>query len=534
MKNYKLVLAATAMALVVALSGCGKDPAASPGNSETPDVTNPNTPLPDPEGTVTANISTTTRIDITNNQDNGYIKWTGPDNFNIYGGYYNTRLVSICNLGAMKGLGNITNIPQTSYTTPQYSTTTVACEVGHGYVIKFESLNYGTLFVRLYVQESIINTSGGVMGAMVKYQYPFAPPFTVTFDSNGGSAVSPQTVAWGTEMAEPSTPTKTGYGFGGWYTDNNTFASEVTFPYTVNANITLYAKWVADIAIRTADDLNAIRNNLSGTYILMNDISLAGYSNWQPIGSAFIDTSGNIGGTPFTGRLNGNGHKITGLAITSKAFVAGLFGYIKGGFVSDLGVEIAAGGIIVSDDGAAGGITGYLDGGTITNCYTTGNISSDCSGGIAGFIENGSTITNCYSTGNISSSIDYGDSGGIAGGVNIIFYESTGSTITNCAAINPTIKSTGIEGRAGRIASVVEYTCTVSNNFALSTMTVTGDQSLAINGTSKTDAQLKTQSTYSGAVSGDGAGGLGWAFGSTDTAPWKMPAGGGYPILYGQ
>ena len=54
-------------------------------------------------------------------------------------------------------------------------------------------------------------------------------------------------------------------------------------------------------------------------------------------------------------------------------------------------------------------------------------------------------------------------------------------------------------------------------------------------GVTKTDAQLKAQTTYSGAINGDGLGGLGWTFGSTDDAPWKMPAGGtGYPIFYWQ
>ena len=39
--------------------------------------------------------------------------------------------------------------------------------------------------------------------------------------------------------------------------------------------------------------------------------------------------------------------------------------------------------------------------------------------------------------------------------------------------------------------------------------------------------------TYSDDVVGDGDGGLGWKFGGSDTAPWKMPAG-GYPILFWQ
>ena len=83
---------------------------------------------------------------------------------------------------------------------------------------------------------------------------------------------------------------------------------------------------------------------------------------------------------------------------------------------------------------------------------------------------------------------------------------------------------------AGYINNVV----TISNNFALIGMTVTGDTSMADSGVDKTDDDFKDQSTYSAAVNGDGLGGLGWRFGNDDANPWKMPAGGGYPILYWQ
>jgi hypothetical protein len=136
------------------------------------DDDNNGTPVPDPEGTVTANISEDTRIETTG----GYIRWIGPDNFHLEGSSELDHSVSICDLGEMKGLGNIANIPQTGYSSPQYSNTTVACESGHGYVVKFEIPRdgfYSLHYVRLYVVEPIISTLGGIMGAKVKYQYPF-------------------------------------------------------------------------------------------------------------------------------------------------------------------------------------------------------------------------------------------------------------------------------------------------------------------------------------------------------------------------
>jgi len=196
----------------------------------------------------------------------------------------------------------------------------------------------------------------------------------------------------------------------------------------------------------------------------------------------------------------------------------------------------------VSSSGSSsrsGGIAGYEydNNCMIISCYSVGNVSSSGSsseaGGIAGGVSNG-TITGCYSVGNVSSSGSYSFSGGIAG---YIIYSS--SSITNCAAINITINSTYYTGRIVGYNSG-NYTPTIANNFALTDMKATGAafNTTAINhGIDKTDVQLQTKETYSGAVdpSGLGNGGLGWKFdGNNDDAPWKMPAGGGYPILYWQ
>ena len=72
-----------------------------------------------------------------------------------------------------------------------------------------------------------------------------AVTFEVTFNSNGGSAVSKQTVAQGGKADKPAPdPTKEGFNFAGWFTDNNTFANEWDFAvHTVTEDITLFVKW---------------------------------------------------------------------------------------------------------------------------------------------------------------------------------------------------------------------------------------------------------------------------------------------------
>jgi len=68
---------------------------------------------------------------------------------------------------------------------------------------------------------------------------------TVTFNSNGGSAVLSQSINYGSTAAEPPNPVKNAYAlkFGGWYTDNTTFNNKWNFTDTVTADIALYAKW---------------------------------------------------------------------------------------------------------------------------------------------------------------------------------------------------------------------------------------------------------------------------------------------------
>jgi uncharacterized repeat protein (TIGR02543 family) len=68
--------------------------------------------------------------------------------------------------------------------------------------------------------------------------------FTVTFNSDGGTAVSPKTVnAGGTVDALPTAPTKKDYIFDGWYTLQNGRGDRFTETTTVNDNITVYANW---------------------------------------------------------------------------------------------------------------------------------------------------------------------------------------------------------------------------------------------------------------------------------------------------
>lgn len=103
-----------------------------------------------------------------------------------------------------------------------------------------ETLTAGTTYYyRAYVKNN---------GDIVKY-YPadnilsFTPQ-SVTFNSNGGSSVATIYVNNGATINQPSNPTKSGFVFGGWYTDNTTFEEAVDWDDAIDENKIYYAKWM--------------------------------------------------------------------------------------------------------------------------------------------------------------------------------------------------------------------------------------------------------------------------------------------------
>ena len=84
--------------------------------------------------------------------------------------------------------------------------------------------------------------------------FKLAPPntYTVSFDSNGGSAVASQTIVKNASAHQPTAPTKSGYTFVKWQLDG----VDYMFDEPVTANITLKAVWQKN----AADEYNIIVN----------------------------------------------------------------------------------------------------------------------------------------------------------------------------------------------------------------------------------------------------------------------------------
>jgi len=176
-------------------------------------------------------------------------------------------------------------------------------------------------------------------------------------------------------------------------------------------------------------DLDAVRNNLAGSHILMNDLdsitdgyeelaspTANGGHGWQPIGN--FDNK-------FTGRFAGQGYEIRDFYINLpyEAFV-GLFGYVRSeGVIQDIGVVNAT----VNGQIFVGGLVGS-NYGTLSNSYTTGSVTGRWTvGGLVGHNHDGS-LSNCHSTANVAGNTEVGGLVGINKGTVSNSY-STGSVI---------------------------------------------------------------------------------------------------------
>ena len=96
---------------------------------------------------------------------------------------------------------------------------------------------------------------------------------TVIFDSNGGTAVSPQIVSNQGGAAKPDDPTKEGYLFDGWYVDELKWNF---YLYSVNQDITLKARWILDsFRVKTISNIDGGNyTNIDSMYQSNDEIPL--------------------------------------------------------------------------------------------------------------------------------------------------------------------------------------------------------------------------------------------------------------------
>lgn len=203
------------------------------------------------------------------------------------------------------------------------------------------------------------------------------------------------------------------------------------------------------IEISTAEELAAINDNLSGSYVLTGDIDLAG-AEWTPIGSFVPMGEREEQELPdaeyaFTGTFDGNGYTISNLTIDQpEGMVMGLFGCIANADVGNFTVSGAS-----CDAGMMGSdVVGYaycsqvhdisLEEGKVTAHLLEG-MEEASEGMFGGIVAAGmsSVITNCKAQAEIVLPDGLANAGIIGGGLestSVIGCEATGSVTAgnNC------------------------------------------------------------------------------------------------------
>lgn len=438
--NKYLFLLCVAFGALI-FSSCSKDDDAENDNSGP--VINPDKNIPDPKGTITMNMMVGDDKDKSVSiNDFGTIQINSAYNFM---GYEGSSYYSFVSLGKMKGLGNVTAIPQDGW---NYS---VAVNPGEGYVVRYKYYDRQAIYARLYVVSEIAGTSGGIIGYTIKCQAPFvfAPKFTessLEFDADE-DLTKELTFVNPTNVTVKSKPDwcevqATAKGFNVTATPNYINAERsgiIEFENTEGSTSVSVKQKKSDnpkfeagngtetdpYIIATAAQLDEVRNFQSACFELSKDIDLSSYLN-----------SNSSGWTPikdFTGKFDGKKHTIKGLWISlSSISNVGLFANIQGSSdnkrasVSNLFVNISKKGI--TGGSRVGGICGNLSYGNIENCMVTGDISGyQYVGGIVGDDNGKSSVSQCASSGNIIA-ID-GNVGGIAGN------NSQSCYINNCYSI---------------------------------------------------------------------------------------------------
>lgn len=185
------------------------------------------------------------------------------------------------------------------------------------------------------------------------------------------------------------------------------------------------------------NDLDDIRNNLSGDYVLENDLD-SNTTGYDSVASSTANSNqgflplGDVENTSFTGTFDGQGYTISDLVSKPDSRIDnGIFGFSENATVSNLNVVNAD----VDTNGRSGILGGTFASSTVENIFTSGTVvvglyedgftqiefgGGVCAGG------DGSTIKNCYSI----ASVEAQDADGQ--GIGSTFGAAENTDFTNC------------------------------------------------------------------------------------------------------
>lgn len=514
---WSLLTIVVAAVLSVGFASCGDDDDNDSGKRDDGKQQTDTKSNQDPEGTIVLNMTNGSKD---NWYDIGLTYEIHIDEANNFVGRYGVEFVS---LGEVSGLGKITSIPSTGWSK------SAAVVPGNGYVARC-----GNRYARIFVVDYTVATSGGIMGATIKYQSPFQLAISLetsslTFTSeasslsvklkNPTSVTVEQKPDWCTVASDINTITVS-------VTQNMSaqqYSGEIVLKNSVGtAKLAVTQKGATSpkfeggrgtaedpYKIKTAQQLENVKMALDAHFALTSDINLSSYLNvngsgWDPLGKS---------NAPFTGTFDGQGHAINGLWIKRPTTDnVGLFGYIKDTTIKGVRIKLGTNGI--TGHNYVGGLAGFgavlTSIPTISQCSVSGAIVG--SGDVAGIIGKGDdcNVSECYTEGSaISSSSGYNVYG--IGGNAIDCYSlmdlqggyvySISRTHTKCYY-------------AGKASATYNFDC--SGTYSYFDSIIIGTTKFFNYTNARTTSQMMSQSNYEG-----------WDFLNT----WKITEGKTYPTL---
>ena len=389
---------------------------------------------------------------------------------------------------------------------------------------------------RLSIFLIIVALIAGMVGCASSESYALA-----IISTDGGNVTTPGegifTYGAGTVVDLVATP-DVGYCLVNWTGDVDTIAnvSAAATNITMNGDYVITANFVQGQAIRDWYDLDGVSNNLSGIYVLTNnlDSTTAGYEElasetandgkgWEPIGPYDEPYDEH-----FTGTFDGQGYEIRDLFINRPAENGiGLFGWVvEKGVIKNVGVV----GVVMTGFALVGALVGYNQG-TVRNSHSAGSVTGDrWVGGLVG-LSSWCTVTDSYSTANVDGSQNVGGlvgwnlrtavsnsyaTGNVTGFLNVgglVGWNDDNATVSNSYSTGSVTGNTHVGGLVGENDAYVSSSYStggVSGNDDVGGLvghregyvsfsfwdTETSGQSTSDGGTGKTTAEMQDIDTF--------------------------------------
>lgn len=269
--------------------------------------------------------------------------------------------------------------------------------------------------------------SGNITEPIDLYATEFGIP--VRFNALGGASVASRYELAGATITLPNSTRYKYDTLAGWSYNGSVFSSTFTVPDV--DEVVLSAVWNSNgwKYISNYEEFNAIKSNLAGKYCLLADLDLG---EWTPIGNNAWHRSSNWATQCFSGTIDGDNHKIKYkinifTQIKENCYAWGLIASADGAEIKNLNIEtnIYADNSNLSTCSYVGGVVGWANRCTITNCTVRGSINQNHNGtddygivrsaGIAGKAYS-TVFTNCQNYASINAASFNAAGAGICAG----------------------------------------------------------------------------------------------------------------------